>query len=176
MADSAMGTAPVPATATVPTADGPPLAWEQALEALAGARTFWLSTVRPGGAPHCAPVLAVVVDGAVHVAAGPATRKARNLAADARCTVGASGGGLDLVVEGAADPVTGPGELDAVARAYTAAYGWAPEPRDGALWAEGAPSAGPPPYAVYRVAASSAFAFPTDGASTPTRWLFAAPG
>ena len=41
------------------------------------------------------------------------------------------------------------------------------------LWAEGAPTAGPPPYHVYRVLPHKVLGFPTDDASVvPTRWRF----
>ncbi len=45
--------------------------------------------------------------------------------------------------------------------------------RDGAFHdAEGAPTAGPPPYDVYEVTAETAYGFGTDGTFAPTRWRF----
>jgi pyridoxine/pyridoxamine 5'-phosphate oxidase len=66
------------------------------------AATYWLATVRPNGAPQVRPVLAVWVEGRPYVCMGPGTRKARNLARDARCVVTVEHEGLDLVVEGTA--------------------------------------------------------------------------
>ncbi len=36
--------------------------WSQVAERLAPARSYWLGTTMPGGAPHVAPVWGVVVD------------------------------------------------------------------------------------------------------------------
>ena len=44
---------------------------------------------------------------------------------------------------------------------------------DGAFHdAEGAPTAGPPPYDVYEVIPTTAFGFGTDESFSPTRWRF----
>ncbi|RNL87627.1 pyridoxamine 5'-phosphate oxidase family protein [Halostreptopolyspora alba] len=153
-------------------AGGTPEPWERALTELAGAQTYWLSTVCPEGRPHAVPLLAVVVGGTVHFCASGRSRKARNLDADARCVITTSGPGLDLVVQGEAAPLTGAAELGDVAGSYATKYGWSPTARDGALWAEGAPTAGPPPYRVYAVVPTVVFGFPTDESSTPTRWRF----
>src|SRR5688572_158602 len=67
--------------------------------------TYWLATVRPNGAPHVMPVLAVWVAGRPYVCTGPGTRKARNLARDARCVVTVEHEPLDLVIEGTAAKV-----------------------------------------------------------------------
>ncbi|MBB4932697.1 nitroimidazol reductase NimA-like FMN-containing flavoprotein (pyridoxamine 5'-phosphate oxidase superfamily) [Lipingzhangella halophila] len=153
-------------------ADAEPAPWASALANLDQARTYWLATVRPSGRPHSVPVLAVVVDGAAHFCANESSRKARNLAADPHCVLTASGESLDMVVEGAAVPVTDPTAVRGVAAAYAATYGWAPEERGGALWADGAPTAGPPPYRVFRVEPTTVLGFPTDDSTVPTRWRF----
>jgi hypothetical protein len=139
---------------------------------MADAETYWLATARPDGGPHLVPVLAVWVDGTLHFAASPASRKGRNLVRDARCAIATRSRGLDLVVEGAAARVTQPAELRRVAGAYAAKYGWAVTVRDGAFRGDGAPTAGPPPYNVYEVVPTVAFGFPADGTSVPTRWRF----
>src|SRR5918994_181653 len=64
--------------------------------------TYWLATVRPDGAPHVRPVLAVWVDGGLYFCAGEHTRKARNLVLDPRCVVTVEQEPLDLVLEGRA--------------------------------------------------------------------------
>ena len=51
------------------------------------AHTHWLATTRPDGAPHVMPVGAVWLDGAFYFTAGPATRKAKNLAHNPRCAI-----------------------------------------------------------------------------------------
>jgi Pyridoxamine 5'-phosphate oxidase len=152
-----------------------PTAWATALSTLEGERsTYWVATVRPGGAPHVMPVLAVWVDGGLFLSAGAGTRKARNLARDPHCVVTVEQEPLDLVVEGRAAKVHADETLRSVADAYGSIYGWHVSVRDGAFHdTEGAPTAGPPPYDVYEIVPSVAFGFGTDETLIPTRWLFA---
>jgi hypothetical protein len=139
--------------------------------------TYWLATVRPNGAPHVMPVLAVWVEGRPYVCMGPGTRKARNVARDARCVVTVEHEPLDLVVEGTAVKVRDEDTLRRVAQAYDATYGWQVTVRDGALDAAGGVStAGPPPYDVYQVAPATAYGFGTDEPVAATRWRFQEPG
>jgi hypothetical protein len=149
-----------------------PVPWPEAVAALSRAGTYILGTVCPDGRPHAVPVLGVVVDGAWHFCAGDRTRKAGNLAADPRCVITATTDRWDLVLEGVAVPVTGAQQVRRVAGAYGDTYGWRPQERDGMLWADGAPTAGPPPYRVYRVRPHTGFAFPTGDDWLPTRWRF----
>ena len=44
--------------------------------------------------------------------------------------------------------------------------------RDGAFYAVGSPTAGPPPYELYEETPTMAFGFPTDETFSPTRWRF----
>jgi hypothetical protein len=84
-----------------------------------------------------------------------------------------SSGGFDLVLEGNVQIVREESSLQAIAKAYDAKYGWRVAVRDGAFHdAEGAPTAGPPPYDVYAIQPDTAFAFGTDETATfgPTRW------
>jgi nitroimidazol reductase NimA-like FMN-containing flavoprotein (pyridoxamine 5'-phosphate oxidase superfamily) len=148
--------------------------WSQAVEELQSASTFWVATTHPTGRPHVVPVLAVVSGDALHFAAGPDTQKARNLTRDARLTVTTRGDDFDVVVEGDAHTVRDDGSLADVAAAYLDKYGWEVEAREGRLHGEGAPTAGPPPYDVYRVTPHRAFGFPATGDATPTRWRFQA--
>lgn len=148
--------------------------WATARQRLAEADTYWLATTHPDGRPHVVPVLAVWVDGALYFCASDASRKARNLAHRPHCVVTAGARAVDLVVQGRAAAVGDPATVERVAEAYGSKYGWRPEVRDGALWADGAPTAGPPPYQVYEVVPTTAFGFPTDEEEllTPTRWRF----
>lgn len=153
--------------------DGPPgTPWRTAAEELDAADTFWLTTLGPGGRAHVVPVLAVVLDGRLHVAAGPETQKARNLARDRRGVIAAHGDRLDLVVHGTMRRVDDDGDLRAVASAYTASYGWEVEVADGALHGDGAPTAGPPPYHVHRMEPQQVLGFPLSDEVTATRWVF----
>lgn len=49
--------------------------------------TSWLATVNPDASPHVTAVGALWVDGAFWFQTGPDTRKARNLAANPRCSI-----------------------------------------------------------------------------------------
>jgi hypothetical protein len=59
-----------------------------------------------------------------------------------------------------------------LAGVYASKYQWQVTVRDGALWGEGAPTAGPPPYHVYVITPTAAFGFGTDETFGATRWRF----
>lgn len=148
-----------------------PTDWSEARERLEAAEVYWLSTVRPDGRPHVTPLLSVWLDGALHFCTGPGERKARNLAANPNCVLttggNALGEGLDLVVEGAALPVTEEMPLRRVAAAYEAKYGsdWHFDVRDRAFaWPGGRAL-------VFGVRPVTAFGF-RKGAYSQTRWRF----
>src|SRR6266487_2038767 len=142
-----------PASArTISIDDGTPRPWAQAGACLAQAPTYWLATVRPGGRPHLVPVLGVWADGAPHFVANTGSRKAQNLASNAHCVIAVSGDGLDVVIEGEAAQIHDEPTLVRVAEAYASKYDWHVTVREGAFHdTQGAPTAGPPPYQVYRV-------------------------
>lgn len=155
--------------------DVEPIPWPDARDRLAGERFYWLATTDPGGRPHVRPVLAVWVDNALYTSTSPTARKGRNLDADPRCSVTARTDDLDLVLEGTATRVTDGETLARVADAYRSKYGWPVEIRDRAFEAPyGAPTAGPPPYLLYRVTPVQVYGFGTDDALGPrtTRWRF----
>jgi hypothetical protein len=139
--------------------------WQLARERLAKpevGRTNWLATVRPDGRPHLMPILAFWTDGAFHFVAGEGTRKARNLAADGQCVIGTRSTtlpSLDVIVEGRAEPLT---DEDAVRRiaAFLNSNGWPLEARGAEVHGPNAPTAGPPPYRIFRMVPSRAFGLP----------------
>lgn len=162
-----------PVTTESYVADGAaPTPWEEARLRLAQAGTYWVATVHPDSRPHLVPVLAVWANGALHFAASEITRKARNLASNAQCVVSTSHDRLDVVVEGEAEPVRDDAALRRVAEVYGSKYEWPVTVSDGAIVGDGAPTAGPPPYGVYRVRPAIAFAFPHDETFAATRWRF----
>lgn len=59
-----------------------------------------------------------------------------------------------------------------LAEVYASKYQWQVTVRDGALWGDGAPTAGPPPYDVYVITPTAAFGFGTDKTFGATRWRF----
>ena len=63
------------------------LPWKWATDRLEKARTYWLATVRPDGAPHVMPVWGVWFENTFYFSTGDRSRKARNLASNSRCVV-----------------------------------------------------------------------------------------
>ena len=146
--------------------------WAEARRRLEEAPFYWLATVRPDGRPHVVPVLAVWADGGLHFVAGSSSRKAKNLARDSHCVVTVDTDALHLVVEGETAIVSDEAGLRRVADAYASKYGWQVTMRDGAFYADGAPTAGPPPYEVYEVTPTTIFGFGPDESFGATRWRF----
>lgn len=148
--------------------------WALARTRLAEAAWYWFATIRPDSRPHVRPVLAVWVDGALHTTTSPTTRKGRNLTGDARCAITVASDDLHLVVEGEATRVNDAIRLHRVAETYASKYEWPVEVRHGAFYADGAPTAGPPPYDVYEITPAVAYGFGVDEILGPrsTRWHF----
>ena len=133
---------------------------------------FFLGTCRPDGRPHAAGVGALWFDGDLYFMSGPATRKARDLTANPACTISVSLAGIDLVLEGEAARVTDRPTLERVADLYRAG-GWPAEVAGDALTAPySAPSAGPPPWQLYRFTFHTAVGVATAEPYGATRWRF----
>ena len=124
--------------------------------------TLWLTTINADGSPHVMPVGTIRYYGRYYFTSGPRTRKSRNLVRDARCVVSVATQHFDLVIEGTAHRVTAADELHSLAAAFVE-DGWPAEVDGDALTAEySAPSAGPPPWHLYRVEPSTVFALGTS--------------
>jgi hypothetical protein len=153
------------------------LPWTRARDLLAG-RTpgpgipFFLGTSRPDGRPHAAGIGALWLDGNLYFTSGPGTRKSRNLAANPACTISVRLDDIDLVLEGEAARVADRPTLEQVAALYREG-GWPAEVEGDAFTAPfSAPSAGPPPWHLYRFTLDSAFAVATAEPHGATRWRF----
>ncbi len=136
--------------------------------------TCWLTTINADGSPHVTGVGALWVDGAFWFETGAGTRKGRNVARDPRCALSLSLHEFDLVVEGRAVQVTDPETVAAMAAAW-AEEGWPARVDESgtAITAEySAPSAGRPPWHVYRIDVTSATALGTVEPGGATRWTF----
>ena len=137
--------------------------------------TCWLATInREGGSPHVTGIGALWVDGAFWFETGEATRKGRNLARDQRCTLSVATAEFHLVVEGGARKVTDPTTVAQLAARW-AVDGWPARVDDTgeALTADyRAPSAGAPPWRVYRLQPHTATALGTVEPFGATRWHF----
>jgi Pyridoxamine 5'-phosphate oxidase len=136
--------------------------------------TCWLATINADGSPHVTGVGAVWVDGTFWFETGERTLKARNLVRDPRCTLSVAMREFDLVVDGEAGQITDRPIVAAMAERW-AAEGWPcrVDETGRALTAEySAPSAGPPPWFVYRITPRSATALATLEPGGATRWRF----
>jgi len=136
--------------------------------------TCWLATIDPDGSPHVTGVGAIWVDEAFWFETGGGTRKGRNLARDPRCTLSVATKEFDLVVEGTAARVTDAPTVAAMAERWVA-EGWPARVDESgtALTADySAPSAGPPPWFVYRLTPRRATALQTVEPGGATRWTF----
>ena len=166
--------------------DAETTSWEVARERLANPeqpRTCWLATTRPDGRPHLMPVIGFWIDGAMHVVAGEGTQKARNIAEDGRCVIATSSTtlpSLDIVIEGRAEPITDAAVVRDVA-AFLGENNWPLEAKGDKVYGPHGPTAGPPPYTIFRIVPSRVFGLPGmtgmeqyDPADLPkpTRWDF----
>ena len=136
--------------------------------------TCWLATINADGSPHVTGVGALWVDDVFWFETGERTRKGKNLARDPRCTLSVATHEFDLVVEGEAHKVTDRSTVAAMAEQW-AGHGWPARVDDSgvALTAEfSAPSAGPPPWFVYRLSPHTATALLTVEPGGATRWTF----
>jgi Pyridoxamine 5'-phosphate oxidase len=134
---------------------------------------FFLCTVRPDGRPHAAGVGVVWNDGDLYFTSGPRTLKSRDLTRNAACTIAVKLPGMDLTLDGVASRETGPATLEQVARIYRD-LGWPAEVADEALTAPfSAPSAGPPPWHLYRFTFETVVGLSTAEPNGATRWRFA---
>lgn len=135
--------------------------------------TPWLTTITADGAPHVRPVGISQVGGVWYFTSGPGTHKSRNLAVDPTCVVSVATHQFDLVVEGRADRVNDNVELRTVADKFNC-EGWPVRVQGDALTAEfSAPSAGPPPWSLYRVTPARVYAFGTAEPFGATMFDFA---
>jgi hypothetical protein len=138
------------------------LPWGWATERLAVARNYWVGTTRPDGRPHLMPVWGVWLADRFYFSSGAGSRKARNLAAQAACTVGLELEGDAVIIEGMAVLVTDAADRARALVAYGAKYAW-----DITGFAE----------PLYMVVPRVVFGFPGDAFTTgSTRWTFAGDG
>ena len=160
--------------------------WDVARKRLANpekSRNNWLATVRPDGRPHLMPVIAFWIEGAFHFVAGEGTQKGHNLAADSHCVIGTGSRklpSLDVIVEGRAKPITDAKEVRRIAEIFKS-NNWPLEAKGDEVFGPNAPTAGPPPYRIFRMVPSKAFGLPgtygmekaeQEDLPKPTRWEF----
>src|SRR5262249_31072480 len=137
--------------------------------------TFWLTTLNDDGSPHVTSVGALWHAGSCWFQTGERTRKAKNVARDARCSMSVATPNFDVMVAGEAGRVTDRRIVAEIA-ALWAKGGWPAQPDEtgtGITAPFNAPTLGPPPWFVYELKPSTATACGTSE-DTPglTRWKF----
>ena len=140
--------------------------------------SWWMATINPDGSALLNSVGALWSGGALWFTAGPETQKARNLHRDPRCNFAISTEDFDVAIKGLGRRVTDR-ELVAERAKEWAAGGWPCEVDDSgiALTAPySAPSAGPPPWWVYRVTPFKATVLSTVEPGGATTWTFPTSG
>jgi nitroimidazol reductase NimA-like FMN-containing flavoprotein (pyridoxamine 5'-phosphate oxidase superfamily) len=145
--------------------------WERTWHVIEDAELFWISTVRADGPPHVTPLPAVTRDGVIYFCTGADEQKGVNLERNPHCTLTTGNNtwkvGLDVVIEGTAERVTGQERLQRLADAWATKYDgdWQYEATGDAFRHDAGEAL------VYEVAPSKVLAFAKgDFAQTRYRW------
>jgi hypothetical protein len=154
----------MPGYGVLPDAEGAGLLpWSWAEERLGRSRNYWLATVTPSGAPHLMPVWAVWQEGALWFSSANGSRKARNLANDARCMLSTDDPLEPVVVGGRARRITDSAALGRMLAVENAKYGTD----------YGAEMVNPEFNSVFELRPEWVFALDTtDFVGSPTRFVF----
>jgi hypothetical protein len=87
----------------LPTGEKGLLPWSWAEQRLKKSHNYWITTVKPDGAPHTMVVWGLWQDGRFLFSTGSKSRKARNLAHNANCVVGTEHADEAVIIEGIAE-------------------------------------------------------------------------
>lgn len=134
--------------------------WSYAVERLARARGYWLSTTCENGDPHCMPIWGIWSRDHFVFSTAASSRKARNIARHARVVVGAEPSDDAIVLEGVALRVDDSAWRSEIVPVYQQKYGMGIDPAE-------------PVYAVRPTRAFSFSTAPGDFEGGSTRWTFA---
>jgi hypothetical protein len=139
--------------------------WPEIERRLTVSHDYWVATVRPDGRPHVMPVWGVWLDGRLWFSSGLRSRKARNLAAEPRCTMTTDQAQDPVVLDGLAEQVVDADGIAAFLAAMNGKY-------DAGMTADFLDPAVNGTFAVrpQRVIALSH----DDFTGSPTRWTFPA--
>ena len=142
------------------------LPWSWAEERLRTSSNYWLVSSWPDGRPHAMPVWGVWHEGVFWFSSSSGSRKSRNLLHDARCVVTTEDARDPVVLQGTAELVTTPGELETLLRLENEKYGTN----------YGIEMLDPDVNSTFRVRPSWGFGLSQeDFQGSPTRWRFRGP-
>lgn len=144
------------------------LSWEWVSGRMSESRNYWVSTTRPDGRPHAAPVWGVWLEDTLYFGTAPGSRKARNLTHNPNVAVHLESGDEAVIVEGVAEELAAPNpSLSAkIIDAYAAKY---EDPETGREFHLGSAEG------LTAVRPSVVFAWlERDFPRTATRWVFKA--
>jgi hypothetical protein len=162
--------------ATDAAAGAAPIDWDETSRLFAAERWYWVATTSEQGRQHLRPVLAVWVDERIYSTTSPATRKGRDLTSNPSAALAARAPDVDIVIEGKAGWIDDRQQLRRVAGAYQDKYGWPVTVTDDNAFDApyGAPTAGHPPYRVYELTPTVAYALGTGNnlGERSTRYRF----
>ena len=145
----------------VPSSSDGMLPWSGAVERFRRSHNYWLTTVRPDGAPHVMLVWGVWLDGAWYFSTSSTSRKSRNLERNGKCVVCNENAEEAVIMEGSADRLRDDAIPQQAFDDYKAKYGWELDPERGPVW---------------RVTPSAVFAMPEKQfPEGVTKWVFERP-
>ncbi|MBV9795794.1 MAG: pyridoxamine 5'-phosphate oxidase family protein [Actinobacteria bacterium] len=98
------------------------LDWSWAADRLTASRNYWVATVWPTGRPHLMPVWATWDDSTLWFSSAVGSRKTKNLRADPQCVI-TTDASDPVIIEGRANAVTEPAQLQRVVDLMNAKYG-----------------------------------------------------
>jgi general stress protein 26 len=87
----------------LPEGDKGLLPWTWADQRLKKSHNYWITTVKPDGSPHTMVVWGLWTDGRFLFSTGSKSRKARNLAQNAKCVVCTEHANEAVIIEGIAE-------------------------------------------------------------------------
>jgi pyridoxamine 5'-phosphate oxidase-like protein len=136
------------------------LRWSWVVERMTHSHNYWVSTSRPDGRPHAAPVWGIWLDDGFYFSTGRQSRKARNLAANPQCVVSSEDAAEAVILEGVAQEVTDPARLQPFFKAYKLKYNFDMDTSLG------------PTFVVRPQVVFGFIEHDSDFTKTATRWIF----
>ena len=97
--------------------------WSEVEARIISSRNYWLSTTRPDGRPHAAPVWGIWFEGAFYFNTGEESQKRRNLDRQPYSVMHLESGDDVVIVEGVIEPAADEQLLQQLNRVYNDKYG-----------------------------------------------------